>query len=176
MHNIKYKDFFNDVISLNENTISSEIEKQIIDLYASGLSTLKIAKELKIGQRTVLQKLIKHNITRRQHSNKITPETEKEIIKLYLDGQSTYQIAKIFNLNGTSVRDFLKKRKIPLRSASDALLTYNTNRKKDNFRQYHSTRTIGQGTVTPHHIDGLGGDNTGSSREIPKRLGGHPPE
>jgi len=163
------------VFVLNENKITPEIEKQIIDLYASGLSTLKIAKELKIGQRTVLKKLIKHNIIRRQHSNKITPEIEKEIIKLYLDGQSTYQIAKIFNLNGASVRDFLKKRKIPLRSASDAMLTYNTNRKKDDFRQYHSTRTIGQGTVTPHHIDGLGGDNTGSSREIPKRLGGHSP-
>lgn len=82
-------------------------ENNVVELYKSGLSTHKVAKETNISQSQVRRILKKHNVASRP--TRMDPVLEKEIFNKYNAGESSEKIAKNYNINGTTVCRIIKR-------------------------------------------------------------------
>ena len=95
--------------------ISAEIKKQIIELYLSGISITKLAKQINISEPTITKVLKKANVEIRKTNGCELGLDIRLINKLYDEGSSTYELAKRFNCNDETIRRYIKQ----IRSVSD---------------------------------------------------------
>ena len=112
-----YRNFFDDIelqslkeeLFLNEIGIKLplEIQKQIVDLYQSGVTTLEILKKLNVSVYNVYSVLKKAGIKpKNQHAVK---PIHKQIVDLYQNGVAFSEILKKLNVTPHSVYAALKK-------------------------------------------------------------------
>lgn len=97
--------------------LSKEQIEQIVELYKSGDSSLKIARSFGITKAAVLYQLKKQNVDT-TYKRKVLIEDHEKIIKLYEDGLSTHKIAKKFDVTNGCIGTILKKNKIKGRDKS----------------------------------------------------------
>ena len=112
-----YRNFFDDIelqslkeeLFLNEIGIKLplEIQKQIVDLYQSGVTTSEILKKLNVSVYNVYSVLKKAGIKpKNQHAVK---PIHKQIVDLYQNGVAVSEILKKLNVTPHSVYAALKK-------------------------------------------------------------------
>lgn len=96
-------------------------ENQIIDLFNSGVSCYKIAKDLNIPKPNIIHFLKKKgldtSIKSTQREDKLVNH-EDDIINMYLSGLSTVKIGKHWNSNSCNIWKILKKHNITTRPKS----------------------------------------------------------
>jgi len=106
-----------------QNTVSklSELEQEIIDLYLSGLSCIKISNTLSISALTVRKILVKNNIKLRTvkayHQQK-----HQKIIEFYKNGKTISEIAKATSYSEGTIINILKKYKLILSTRGKKIL------------------------------------------------------
>ncbi|SHH31877.1 hypothetical protein SAMN05443575_3703 [Jatrophihabitans endophyticus] len=87
--------------------LGDEAIKSLLDDYASGIPTTRLATEYRIGKATVLRLLEDHGITRRRQP--MTPDECTEAIQLYRSGLSLAAVGRHFGRDHTVIRDVLKR-------------------------------------------------------------------
>lgn len=104
--------------------MSPELEKEIIDLYQSGLTSRNVATRVNKNQKAVLNVLRRNNIVPRSHRQSRGVENAEEfdgvVINLYQTGLSTHKIALQLGKSQAGIWDILKRNSIKLRSQKEA--------------------------------------------------------
>ena len=80
---------------------------QIKDFYESGLSTIKISKELKISQKLIIDYLKDKNLLK---NSRLSKEDEEKIISLYEEGKEIDYIMKLFPKDRSTINNVLRKK------------------------------------------------------------------
>ena len=101
--------------------------QEIINLYNSGLSAEKIAKQFGSKAQTITKYLIKNGVEIRGPAKKLTEDDKVNICDLYLAGESSIKIAKTFNVSNAVILRILNKNNIDRRSAEEAHRKYKIN-------------------------------------------------
>lgn len=86
--------------------LSAAKRSEIAEQYASGKSSLELAKEYGIGKATVLGILRQHNVVVRRREP-LKPEQVTQAAQLYEGGQSLEQIAKPLGISAGTIRNAL---------------------------------------------------------------------
>ena len=93
---------------------------KILELHAQGLSTNKIAEELKIGISTVVRFIkkqgLQYNFGRRVHNGGPLRNQSAEIIELYQQGKSCYEIGHLLDCADNSVAEILRENNVDVKS------------------------------------------------------------
>lgn len=110
---------------MGKQKVTPEMEKQIIELYISGLSSYKISLQMKVSESTVLRYLNKANIFIR--GNKIDKDTITKIISLYNQGYSQEKIEYILGVSRPIVRKYLKENNQVIRTQTQTSRRYSLN-------------------------------------------------
>lgn len=84
-------------------------EKEIIDLYVSGYSILKISKTFNISYKKIKNILLKNGIKIVGGRKNIIKDNGTEIIDKYLNGESIRKLSKEYSLCIERIKDFLIK-------------------------------------------------------------------
>lgn len=106
--------------------LSEDQINQIIELYKSGLSYVRIQDETGIDANKVKRTLKEYNVQLRPHKvgdeirRSFTPEEETEIVRLYNSGVGVTTITKMFKCSPIPTRNLLKKNGVKLRNAEEA--------------------------------------------------------
>lgn len=98
--------------------MEQEIVAKIIELYQSGLSTHKVAKELNVSQSQVRRVLDRNNIKTRP--KKTDDNIERIILGRYLSGESSEKIAIDLGINSSTVLRSVKRRGGKIRPPEEA--------------------------------------------------------
>lgn len=88
-----------------------ETEKEIIQLYQSGLSMTKVGARYNISGATVMKILNEYNIQKRTKGG-IYKISEQEVINRYSNGESCQKIADSFNVTFHTISSILEKNNI----------------------------------------------------------------
>jgi DNA-binding CsgD family transcriptional regulator len=89
-------------------------DREIINLYKSGLGSTKIGKLFNIPRHTVIYRLKKNKIELTPFRNRVYTD-DKFICMLYNQGKSLLEIAEKFFISGATVRNRLIKNRIKIR-------------------------------------------------------------
>ena len=106
--------------------LSEDQVKQIIELYQSGLSYVKIQKHTGINANKVKKTLKEYGVPFRPHKagdeirRSFTKEEEEQIIKMYKEGIGLTTIAKVFKCSPIPTRRMLKEHGVHLRNTEEA--------------------------------------------------------
>ena len=90
---------------------NQKTEKEIIQLYQSGLSMVKVGEKYNISSATVLRVLNEYKIEKRTKGG-IYKISDKEVIDRYLNGESCQKIADSFNVTFHTISLILEKNNI----------------------------------------------------------------
>lgn len=95
---------------MRQKKLTSDIEKNIIDLYVNGLSSLEVSKILNISQ-TSISKVIKNNgVTRNRNTELfLNKELQDDVKNMYIKGYSSIKISIILNIPKHNILYFLRK-------------------------------------------------------------------
>ena len=155
-----------------------DIEK-MVDMYVNQrMTSTEIGKKLNISKVTVCTKLKQLGVKMRTNTEIQT--IELDIVKLedmYVNQKlPCHKIGEIMGVTSQTIVKRLKILGIPIRSRSEAMTLFNTQKKKDYSRSNMSTRNIvGRGSSCVEHQHFSGGPNLGNQTPIRKRLGGNSP-
>jgi len=160
------------------------IEKQVdiekmVDMYVNQrMTSTEIGKKLNISKVTVCTKLKQLGVKIRTNAEIQT--IELDIVKLedmYVNQKlPCHKIGEIMGVTSQTIVKRLKILGIPIRSRSEAMTLFNTQKKKDYSRKNMSTRNIvGRGSSCIEHQHFSGGPNLGNQTPIRKKLGGNSP-
>lgn len=91
--------------------LSEEEEKQITELYQSGMSINALYKKYGYSWAIAKRVLDKYEISPRQYekASEVTQEEVEKVIKLHNEGTTPFQIAKIMNRSYITINRILKK-------------------------------------------------------------------
>ncbi len=97
--------------------LTSEKEKQIIDLYNKGLNAVEISECVKVSARIVRRYLAKEGLLLedKKFVSKINPDDIPEIIRLYLEGMPSTKICKKYGVGETPILNILRKNNIKIK-------------------------------------------------------------
>lgn len=102
-----------------------------IELYNSGKSVTKIAKELNISETTLYYRFKKNNFKFKERGwackINVKKENEDNIIKLYNNGYSSNKLSKMFKLNQSIILKILHSNSIKIRDNSESKREFNAN-------------------------------------------------
>ena len=124
---------------------------QIKDFYESGLSTIKISKELKISQKLIIDYLKDKNLLK---NSRLSKEDEEKIISLYEEGKEIDYIMKLFPKDRSTINNVLRKNKVKRRSRSDKFDNKNEeyiNSIKDLYEKGFNSYEIGERLYKSYH-------------------------
>lgn len=102
-------------------------EKEIIDLYISGYSILKISKTFNINYKKIKNILLKNGIKIVGGRKNIIKDNDIEIINKYLNGESIRTLSKEYSLCIETIKDFLIKRGVFIENRSYRFVNKNLN-------------------------------------------------
>lgn len=91
---------------------TTELNQKIIELYKSGLSGEKIAKELQLGN-SYVRKILRENGFKR---NSVWKQKDADIVKYFLDSRDRQDTAKFFNIAPSTVTRILKRNNVPIKT------------------------------------------------------------
>lgn len=94
-------------------------ESEILDLFNSGISAFKIAKQLHTAVFRITDILKKHNIKYGSDKQKISEEISRAICEMYVEGYGTMDVCRKFNVDKGTVRKILKNNNITLRTKQE---------------------------------------------------------
>ena len=108
--------------------IDPELEGRVVDLYSTGLTTSQVAKEVDLGQSTIVGILQKYNAARSlsESHRKYSPELKQNAIDMYVRGHSLNAVSKFYDVtHPSSITQWLNDAGIPQRDRSEAAIGSN---------------------------------------------------
>jgi hypothetical protein len=124
------------------------------ELYKSGLSLSKIAKQFHTSNNRIHRFLIKNNIPRRSISQAISFLPANEILTQYNTGVSARMLAKKYNSTITSITDLLKRHNIVSRKPNQTRANWSFIYNHDNFFFYWLGWILTDGYISYKKVGG----------------------
>lgn len=112
---------------MTRRTFTPEQDKEVADLYLSGLSSIQLAKRYGVDKSSVLGALQRQGIPRRIRKAKpkgpdkrytFRPSEESQIVKIYLANKSIPAIARAYGCMGKTIRGVLVRNNVQLRKTT----------------------------------------------------------
>lgn len=93
--------------------LNDEIKGKIVELYLSGISSIKIGEMFNISQAIISKYIKSQGLTKDRNSELYkNKELQDKVKKLYLDGLGSTNISKILNIPKHNIKSLLKKEKM----------------------------------------------------------------
>ena len=104
--------------------ISPEIEKEIVELYQSGLNSKEISRKVKKNASAILRIVRRNGVAtrslRQARGIKDPAQYDKNIIDMYNSGFAMNEIAKALGISGSGIQDLLRRNGVRIRSMKEA--------------------------------------------------------